>query len=50
MYLYNSLGVIYMAIGEWKTFLIPYSQAVEELKVKFKSIRKEYRKKMNTHQ
>ncbi|WP_368489614.1 GTP pyrophosphokinase family protein [Clostridium sp. BJN0013] len=34
-----------MAIGEWKTFLIPYDQAVEELKVKFKSIRKEYRRK-----
>ena len=34
-----------MAIREWKTFLIPYEQAVEELKVKFKSIRKEYRRK-----
>ncbi|MCH3965250.1 MAG: GTP pyrophosphokinase family protein [Clostridium sp.] len=34
-----------MAIGEWKTFLIPYEQAVEELKVKVKSIRLEYRKK-----
>ncbi|WP_446898341.1 GTP pyrophosphokinase [Clostridium sp. LBM24168] len=34
-----------MAIGEWKTFLIPYEQAVEELKVKIKSIRLEYRKK-----
>ncbi|AND83453.1 GTP pyrophosphokinase family protein [Clostridium tyrobutyricum] len=34
-----------MAIGEWKTFLIPYKQAVEELKVKIKSIRLEYRKK-----
>jgi putative GTP pyrophosphokinase len=34
-----------MAIGEWKTFLIPYEQAVEELKVKFRSIRKEYRTK-----
>lgn len=33
-----------MAIKEWKTFLIPYEQAVEELKVKFKSIRKEYRR------
>lgn len=32
-----------MALGEWKTFLIPYKQAVEELKVKFRSIRKEYR-------
>lgn len=27
---------------EWKSFLIPYEQAVEELKVKFKSIRREY--------
>ncbi|WP_333860658.1 GTP pyrophosphokinase [Clostridium sp.] len=34
-----------MAVGEWKTFLIPYDQAVEELKVKFRSIRKEYRKR-----
>ncbi len=34
-----------MAIGEWKTFLIPYEQAVEELKVKFRSMRKEYRRK-----
>ncbi|MCI1944788.1 GTP pyrophosphokinase [Clostridium luticellarii] len=34
-----------MAIREWKTFLLPYNQAVEELKVKFKSIRKEYRVK-----
>jgi putative GTP pyrophosphokinase len=32
-----------MAIREWKTFLIPYEQAVEELKVKFRSIRTEYR-------
>lgn len=32
-----------MAIREWKTFLIPYEQAVEEMKVKFKSIRIEYR-------
>lgn len=39
------LEVIYMAIGEWKTFLIPYDQAVEELKVKFRSIRKEYRRR-----
>lgn len=36
---------MHMAIGEWKTFLIPYEQAVEELKVKFRSIRKEYRTK-----
>ncbi|MGE5628705.1 MAG: GTP pyrophosphokinase [Solirubrobacterales bacterium] len=34
-----------MAIGEWKAFLIPYKQAVEELKVKFRSIRTEYRTK-----
>ncbi|MBE6065481.1 GTP pyrophosphokinase [Clostridium cochlearium] len=34
-----------MAMREWKTFLIPYEQAVEELKVKFRSIRKEYRGK-----
>ncbi len=27
---------------DWKSFLIPYSKAVEELKVKIKSIRKEY--------
>lgn len=32
-----------MAVKEWKTFLIPYEQAVEELKVKFRSIRTEYR-------
>jgi putative GTP pyrophosphokinase len=38
-------GEITMAIYEWKKFLIPYAQAVEELKVKFKSIRKEYRQK-----
>lgn len=30
-------------IREWKSMLIPYEQAVEELKVKFKSIRNEYR-------
>lgn len=29
-------------INNWEKFLIPYEQAVEELKVKFKSIRKEY--------
>ena len=34
-----------MAIKEWKSFLIPYEQAVEELKVKFRSIRREYRRK-----
>jgi putative GTP pyrophosphokinase len=30
-------------IREWKSMLIPYEQAVEELKVKFKSLRNEYR-------
>lgn len=30
-------------IREWKSMLIPYEQAVEELKVKLKSIRNEYR-------
>lgn len=34
-----------LAIQEWKTFLMPYEQAVEELKVKFRCIRKEYRRK-----
>lgn len=34
-----------MAIIEWKKFLIPYEQAVEELKVKFRSIRRELRRK-----
>ncbi|OFI05041.1 GTP pyrophosphokinase YjbM [Clostridium acetireducens DSM 10703] len=34
-----------MAVREWKTFLLPYKQAVDELKVKLKSIRKEYRRK-----
>lgn len=32
-----------MAIKQWKTFLMPYQQAIEELKVKFKSIRKEFK-------
>lgn len=32
-----------MLINDWKEFLIPYEQAVEELKIKFKSIRKQYR-------
>lgn len=32
-----------MQINDWKKFLIPYEQAVEELKIKFKSIRKQYR-------
>lgn len=30
-------------IRQWKKLLLPYEQAVEELKVKFKAIRKEYR-------
>ena len=29
-------------IEDWNLFLAPYGQAVEELKVKLKSIRKEY--------
>lgn len=31
-------------IKNWGRFLLPYSQAVDELKVKFKSIRKSYKK------
>jgi ppGpp synthetase/RelA/SpoT-type nucleotidyltranferase len=38
-------GGLRMAIQSWKTFLLPYEQAVEELKVKLKSLRKEYRKR-----
>lgn len=34
-----------MATKEWKSFLFPYEQAVDELKVKFKAIRKEYRRR-----
>ena len=34
-----------MAVNNWKSFLMPYEQAVEELKIKLKSIRKEYRRK-----
>lgn len=34
-----------MAIKSWKEFLTPYEQAVAELKVKLRSIRKEYRRK-----
>ena len=34
-----------MAMQNWKSFLMPYEQAVDELKVKLKSIRKEYRKR-----
>lgn len=32
-----------MAIKQWKIFLMPYQQAVEELKIKFKNIRREFR-------
>ena len=34
-----------MAIQDWKSFFMPYEQAGDELKVKLRSIRKEYRKK-----
>ena len=34
-----------MAMQNWKSFLMPYEQAVDELKIKLKSIRKEYRKR-----
>ena len=34
-----------MAINDWKSFFMPYEQAVDELKVKLRSIRKEYRKR-----
>lgn len=34
-----------MAIHDWKSFFMPYEQAVDELKVKLRSIRKEYRKR-----
>lgn len=34
-----------MAVYDWKKFLMPYEQAVDELKVKLRSIRKEYRKR-----
>lgn len=34
-----------MLVKDWKMFLIPYEQAVEELKIKFKNVRKEYRSK-----
>ena len=39
-----------MAMQSWKSFLMPYEQAVEELKVKLKSIRKEYRKRKGISQ
>ena len=32
-----------MEMRKWKHILVPYEQAVEELKVKFRSIRNEYR-------
>lgn len=38
-------GDITLAINDWKQFLTPYEQAVEELKVKLRSIRKEYRRR-----
>ncbi len=31
------------SIRQWKQFLLPYEQAVEELKIKFKSMRMQYR-------
>ncbi len=34
-----------MTMRNWKNFLVPYEQAVDELKVKLRSIRKEYRKR-----
>ncbi|GAB6168106.1 GTP pyrophosphokinase family protein [Clostridium carnis] len=34
-----------MIVQDWKSFLMPYEQAVDELKVKLRSIRKEYRRK-----
>ncbi|SHK14738.1 putative GTP pyrophosphokinase [Clostridium cavendishii DSM 21758] len=34
-----------MAMKDWKSFLTPYEQAVDELKVKLRSLRKEYRRK-----
>lgn len=34
-----------MLVKDWKMFLIPYEQAVEELKIKFKNVRKEHRSK-----
>jgi putative GTP pyrophosphokinase len=43
--LYSERSVREMLVNDWKEFLIPYEQAVEELKIKFKSIRKQYRSK-----
>lgn len=34
-----------MARNDWGTFYVPYEQAVEELKIKLRGIRKEYRKR-----
>lgn len=34
-----------MARGDWGTFFVPYEQAIEELKIKLRGIRKEYRKR-----
>ncbi|RKD24315.1 GTP pyrophosphokinase [Ammoniphilus oxalaticus] len=34
-----------MSSRDWDKFLIPYEQAVEELKIKFRGIRKEYKKR-----
>ena len=34
-----------MAIQNWKNFLMAYEQAFDELKVKLKSRRKEYRRR-----
>ncbi len=34
-----------MARNDWGKFFVPYEQAIEELKIKFRGIRKEYRKR-----
>lgn len=34
-----------MEFMDWKTFLIPYEQAVEELKVKFRNLRDEFKRR-----
>ena len=36
-----------MAVREWKKVMLPYEQAVEELKIKLRGIRKECKKKNN---
>lgn len=38
-----------MDVRDWGTFLLPYEQTVEELKVKFKTMRSELKKERNTH-